>query len=454
MLDRNAYLRGGLRAGTGLAILATSALVVVTLTNVTPEVIQPDVPAVTVTTAGTTNSTVVCQGSFGVLGLNPTSPNDVTPIGGASSTLSIDEHTTRVLEQALPGETEPAAHSVPAPDTLRGAQSQRVAIDTVKGMAASACAEATNDQWLVGGSTVRGTSSVITLSNPGSVPATVTLSVYDEQGEVTDIGTTGVLIPAHTQRTVPLNGFGAGRASTVVRVQTTGSPVMATLGVHQITDITPIGADALNAQPGPATRLAFPGVKTYENHTHGEGEGSHSVVTIRLLSPEADTSARILGVTADGDARELAHADLTEGIVVDTSLTQLPEEVTAILVESEDPVLAGVQSITHDSADYDFTWMTPSEIFDGGQTVHTPVLSGASLTVMNLGDSAAEFTLGSDTREVPAGGARAVSDTGVVTVTSDGPFALGVTLFDRQSLSSYPVLGTGQQIEGFTVYTR
>ena len=98
--------------------------------------------------------------------------------------------------------------------------------------------------------------------------------------------------------------------------------------------------------------------------------------------------------------------------------------------------------------------MTPSEIFDGGETVRAPVLGDASLTVMNLGDSAAEFTLGDDTREVPARGARAVSGTGIVTVTSDEPFALGVTLFDTQSLSSYPVLGTGQQIEGFTVYTR
>ena len=453
MRNPNVYLRVGLRAGTGLAILALSALTIVTLTHATPPVQEVDVPRVTVTTAGTSHSTVVCQGSFGVLGLNPSSPNDVTPVGSVSAALSHDA-ATQALAQAMPGETEPSAHSVPAPETLRGAQSQRVATDTVKGMTASACAEPTNDQWLVGGSTVRGISSVITLSNPGNVPATVTLSVFDEQGPVTDIGTSGVLIPAKTQKTVPLNGFGAGRESTVVRVQTTGSPVMATLGVHHITEITPIGADTLNAQPGPAERLVFPGVTAYENHTHGEGEGTHPVVTVRMLAPEEATEARVVGVTAEGDRIDLGTASLTPGLVVDHELNELPEAVTAIVVEGDDPLLAGVKTITHDSADYDFTWMTPSAVIDGGETVRTVVLNGGSLTIINLGDSQADVTIAETPREIAAGGTTSVSETGVVPVSSDAPFALGVTLFDTQSITSYPVLGTGQQVEGFTVYPR
>lgn len=453
-MSRKQVVRGGMRALTGAVIVAGSMLAVTAMGSAEIPEVRAEVPSFTMSTDSTSQNTIVCQGSFGVLGLNPASPKAVTPVGEATMSVSSESTDQVQLAQELPGATPPVAHTLPSSLAVRGAQSQRVELDTVRGTTASACGEPTNDQWLVGGSTVRGTSSVITLANPGRVPATVTLTVYDENGEVQDIGTTGVLIPATTQKAVPLNGFGAGRASTAVRVQTTGSPVFATLGVHQITDITPIGADTVNAQLGPDTQLVFPGVKAYENHTHDDTDGGHPVATVRTLAPTEATHVDIIGLTGSGERVALAEADLEAGKVLDTELMQLPDAVKAILIESEAPVVAGIMSITHDSADYDFTWMAPSAILDAGSSVQVVKLAGASVTVANLGETAASVTHGDDTTTIPAGGAKTVTADTVTEISADASFAVGATLFDERSLTTYPVLGSGKQIEGFTVFTR
>lgn len=453
-MRRKQVVRGGAQALTGAVVVAGSILAVTALGSAELPEVRAEVPSFDMSTDSTSQNTVVCQGSFGVLGLNPASPRAVTPVGEASVSISSENADQVELAQELPGATPPVAHTLPSTEAARGAQSQRVELDTVKGMTASACGEPTNDQWLVGGSTVRGTSSVITLANPGRVPATVTLTVYDENGEVQDTGTTGVLIPAATQKAVPLNGFGAGRVSTAVRVQTTGSPVFATLGVHQITDITPIGADTVNAQLGPESQLVFPGVKAYENHTHDDTDGGHPVATVRTLAPTEATRVNIVGLTESGDRVMLAEGDLEAGKVLDTDLMQLPDTVKAILVESEAPIVAGIMTITHDSADYDFTWMVPSATFDAGASVQVVKLAGATVTVANLGDSEASVTLGDQATTIPAGAAKTVDVDAVTEISADATFAVGATIFDERSLTTYPVLGSGKQIEGFSVYTR
>lgn len=455
MSKRRTLVRGGAQAITGLAVTAGAALLVTVLSGVDLPTVKRDIVSHTVSTEATSQSTIVCQGSFGALGLNASSPNDVTPIGEAAVTVSNGEAAKTELVQALPGGTAPTAYTAPGGATMRGAQTQRVDTETVRGMTASSCGEATNEQWLVGGSTARGTSSVIVLSNPGQVPATVTLGVYTETGPVEGVGTTGVLLQPGTTKTVALSGFGAGHPATAVRVQASGSPVFATMNVHQITDITPIGADSLNAQHAPANTLAFAGVKTFENHAHGEDAADgHAPATVRLLSPETDSSAVVYALTADGKRAELATTDLEAGVVLDLDLAKLPAEATAIVVEGEDPLLGGVKALVHNNNDHDFTWMTPSAIFDDGETVQATAVKGATLTLANLDDDEAEFTVGDKTVKLAAGTAKQIASDATVTVQGSAPFALGATLFDERSLSTYPVLGSATLIEEFTVYTR
>ncbi|MGO3834390.1 MAG: DUF5719 family protein [Microbacteriaceae bacterium] len=455
MSNRSKLVRGSAQVGTGIAVTAVGALLIMLAGQANLPTVKHEVPSQTVNTATTTNTSIVCQGSFGVLGLNASSPNDVTPIGEAETKVSGSETTKSDLALQLSGATPPSSHTVPGSEDFRAAQQQRIDTETVRGLAASSCGEATNEQWIVGGSTARGISSVITLSNPGAVAATVTIGVFNEEGPVEGVGTTGVLVPPATTKTVPLSGFGAGYDSTAIRVQASGSPVFATLGVHQITDITPIGADTVNAQLTPSTELVFSGVRTYENHTHGEeGEDGHDAALARLLSPEVATKAKVFSLTADKERALIGEVDLEAGVVTDLGLSKLPKEATGVIVESDEPIVGGVMALLHNNNEHDFAWMTPSSVFPSGETVKALTLPGGTLTLTNVSDKKAEFTVGESTVTLEPYTAKQIAKAGEATVQGEAPFALGVTLFDEHTLSTYPVLASASLIEEFTVYTR
>lgn len=455
---KNNLVKGGARGLTGIAIAVGGVMLATMLLNTeVPETTRP-VPSITVNTVGTSNQTVVCQGSFGVLGLNVSSPNDVTPIESTDMTLSGDA-TSRALEQDIPGATPPAAHTVPGGETIRAAQTQVVRAETAQGRVASACSEPTNEQWLVGGSTKRGVSSIITVSNPGAVPATIALTVYDEGGVVEGVGTTGVLVPAGAQKTVPLNGFGPGREATAVLVQSSGSPVVATLGVHEIADILPIGADTVNAQLAASTTLVFPGVKNFSDHSHSDDEHHEDEfpVVARILATDASTTVRVLGLNPSGDTVELGEVEVTEGVVTDTPLAHVPDSVTAILFESDEPVVGAVSTSVHKNDSHDFTWMTPATKFQpvsGVAESLTTTVKGGKLTLVNLGGAEAEFTVGDKQVTLKPLAAREVSGGASTLISGPQPFAAGVLLFDEQSIATYPILGSVTGLEEFTVYPR
>lgn len=455
-MKRNRALAGGARVVTGLAVLAAGALAVTVLSSVSIPNAEASVPSATASTAQLTQHTTVCPGAFGALGLDVTSASDVTPLGAPVTQSYPTGLDATELTPLREGGAPPRAYTLMGGDEAWGAQAVELNTATIRGLAAASCGEASSDQWLVGGGSERGTSSVIMLANPGRVPATVNLTVVDEEGTVEGVGTTGVLVPAGGQKAVSLNGFGAGRMSTAVRVQSSGSPVFATLGVHQITDITPIGADMVNAQVGGATELVFAGVTTVEEHTHTEAEGSsgHDVLTVRLLAPESATTATITGVTAGGETLELATVELEAGVVNDTGFTSFPDTVTALRVTSEVPLVGGVRSLLHNNSAVDFMWMSPSTLFAAGDEVAAVKLAGATVTLVNLGDAEAEFSVGEKTVKLGAAAAQKISLGDAALVTGDAPFALGATIVTEHTMSSYPVLGSSALLDEFTVYTR
>ena len=78
---------------------------------------------------------------------------------------------------------------------LAGSQSQKVDAGDLKGFAAVQCATSNSDGWLVGGSTVTGRTTLLSLSNPSNVTSTVDLQVFSESGLVAAAGTDGIVVP-------------------------------------------------------------------------------------------------------------------------------------------------------------------------------------------------------------------------------------------------------------------
>src|SRR5690606_38739498 len=143
-------------------------------------------------------------GSFAVLGADPARPGVAVPTGVASLTFAGAASSQTELTREEAGGSSPAVLTVPATESFAAAQTQAVVTETLRGLTAAACTEPTNEQWLIGGATMLGVSTTLSLGNPFDVPATVQLTVYDENGPVDSAQTSGVLVPPGSERTISL----------------------------------------------------------------------------------------------------------------------------------------------------------------------------------------------------------------------------------------------------------
>lgn len=481
MSKRSGWIRGGSRVATGLALTAGAALLIVNLGLSEIDEVTREVPEVTVDTTQLLDRTIVCQGPFSVLGADVTQPEVAMPTGSATVLTSVEPEQSSDLEVNIEGKEPPRAMTSVDDPAITATQTQQVRTETVRGQATNACLEASNDQWVVGASTVSGVSATLVLSNPGSVAATVKVTMHDETGVIDALGASGVLVPAGSQRVVSLNGYGSGRESIAVRVESVGAPVVALLGASEIRDISPVGVDHVSAQAAPELELVFAGTVNYVDHTHSEDdshneEGDEFPAVLRLLAPDDDTAegatsatdgiAVVTGLTKTGESVQLAEVKLETGVVIDTPIVKLPENVHAVHVEATVPVVGGFYTSTHADSDHDFTWMSPAPAFAAQQEAAVVVVLNGTLTLVNLGDREAEFEVseassGEDDKEpepstvtLKPGAAQEVKAPDNARITGPQPFAAGVTVFNKKALSSYPVVPQTERFESVRVLVR
>lgn len=201
------FVRGGARALTGLIITGAAAAGVLLLGTVQLPSVERAPHAVTVSTTQTGERSIVCAGAFAELGADPSRPDVAVPVGEATVVVSGDG------ELGTLGGGEGAAASGArvltgaAQASLAAAQSQKLASASLRGATASACVEPVNEQWLVGGASTLGLSTTLSLGNASEVPATVQITVFDENGEIDAVQTSGVIVAPNSEQIVSLNGY-------------------------------------------------------------------------------------------------------------------------------------------------------------------------------------------------------------------------------------------------------
>lgn len=491
-MTKNKRLDRVLRIATGAVLSAAGAILLINLSvlNAGGAAITPltgDVPHTTVNAETATSNSIVCPGSFAVLGLDPSSPDKVTPTGKpefysseqlfsdttiSSTPLAQPERIATEFEQSMVTLTTSGENQVAA------AATQKIGIETVSGQTALTCSEAFNDQWIVAGSTTMGHTGMISLSNPGLVPATVNLTVHDETGKTDARASSGILIAPKSQRIVSLAGFGAGKESTVVRIESSGSPVVASMSLTEIRDLTPTGAEQVNSQAEPAQTLIFAGIVNFTEHVHSTEEAEQAdeyPATLRLLattesiaddwdieSIDNSATAVIVGLTDKGEEIELAAVNLTPGVVKDTQIKLLPETVNAIIVRSQIPVVGGVKTAVHSNNDHDFTWYSPSSIYASGDAMPIAAASEAVPVIVNLSEQKVMVTVTSGPAakqktqelEIAAQATKKLAKGVTVSVVSEGEISGGLVMFDEKTLSSYPVLKPRESLDQLTVFPR
>ena len=304
--------------------------------------------------------------------------------------------------------------SVVAP-LVTGSQSQIAGGESLGGLAVAGCAEAAGDSWLVGGSTDIGRTSLVLLSNPTTVLATVDLTVFGETGQVDAPGSTGILVQPGTQRVVSLAGLAPNLRSPVVHVEAMGGQVTATLQQSIVRGLEPGGADLIGASNGPAETQTIAGV-IVSNEAGGDvpdevGGLSDDATTVRVLVPGTVPAAVQIGVTGvTGQAAGASvEVDIQPGVPTEVPLTGLVPGTYSLKLNADEPIVAAARSSAAGSAGRDFAWFASSDALDDEFLVAVAAGPSPQLNLVNSGSAEASYTASPDkgasrTVTVPAGG--------------------------------------------------
>ena len=237
-----------------------------------------------------------------------------------------------------------------AQDILAGSQSQSVDIGDYRGFAAAVCQTAAAESWLVGGSTLTGRTTLIMLSNPSSVQATVDLEIFAEKGQVTADGTKGIVLQPGGQRVFSLAGFAPNVASPVVHVVSTGGEVVANLEQSIIRTLDPGGVDLVGSSARANTLNVIPGVVLGDHGVIesmlGQGGYEDAVPILRILVPGSVAANAQLTIAKDGDTNAPSTVDLKvdPGIATDFPLQDFPDGTYTVSVKTDLPAVVGARS--------------------------------------------------------------------------------------------------------------
>lgn len=460
-------LRGSARAATGVVIigLAVGAAAVLGTGIVPIPSIERDAVAVTADTSQNATFSLVCAGAFGELGADPSQPTVSIPGGTSSVVITGAPLVEDALDREQPDGSVPIVIDGSASDTLAAAEMQQVKNTTLQGFAASSCAEPVHEQWLVGGASTLGTSTTLVLGNPFEVPAIVQVALYDENGRVDSSQTTGVLVPAGSQRIVSLNGYAPARESLAAHIESTGAAVTAALSVSQTIDIRSFAVDTATRQLAPQTSLVVPGVTNVSSDEHASDgvapDADDYPVVVRVLSPRDEGTASVRALTADGTSHDLGTIDFEAGIVKDFEVAAWPDDAQAVTIDANVPIVGGVFGSAHVPPAHDYAWFAPAPTLPARVELGASVVLGGDLVIVNSGESTATVTIRAEgdaaeeqTVKVPAGAAVPVLAKGQLWLTSTEPISAGVRVVSGGNIAGYPVLAPIERSTVLSVFPR
>lgn len=275
-------------------------------------------------------------------------PRSTEPSSGSAITLS---RTLSCVQDA--GKSSSRIGTVPAGSTGYSESSGRVVFEpgaaasgyatqwaTGKGwLAARSCPEPADDWWFVGAGAGISHRSVLTLDNPRSNDANVTIAVYGPHGQVEAPGLSGLLVPAGQSLRLDLEAVAPSLGDLTVHISAIRGLVAASMWEQWAASpvLKPVPSWVPPAM-APASQLELIGLPNKLNHG-----------TLLVTNPATtSTVVRLRVVTGAATFAPASHQVLT--IPPQTSYTVgiddlLKVGVGAIQLSSSSPVTAGLRSV-------------------------------------------------------------------------------------------------------------
>ncbi|WIB76332.1 DUF5719 family protein [Curtobacterium sp. MCPF17_002] len=439
--------------GTATAIAVVVAAGAVTAAHAIGTESDPGRPAGKTVVPVPADAERVCAGS--ALRLSDDAGNDATKastVGSATVATATTGSTVErsALGSSTTGGSDPRLLTAPAGETtpqVAGSSYQSVSSGDLVGVGAASCDDPSQSTWLVGGSTETGRTSLVTLSNPTDVNATVDLSIFDDSGTVSAPGTTGIVVAPNTQKVVPLSGFVSDQGSTVVHVVSSGGQIVAHMQESIVRTLTPGGFDIVSGGAAPARTQIIPGVVLEGAQAAQRGDDTADAAPIvRLFVPGSKAARVTLGITTSDGGGSTVNATAEPGVVTDVALDDFPDGRYSFTVTSTEPLVAGARTTTPTEDDRtDLGWFASAEPL-GASTI-TALAPGDNqrLTMVNptRADAAVTIRTGDEEQrvDVVAGGTSTVIVplSKQLTLTGTKGLVAGVTYMGSSGIAGFPV---------------
>ncbi len=424
-------------------------------------------PSATVTPAPVAQQRL-CPGP--ILHLGGTSGQDTSTLSSSGQADVSYSSSSGTVVRGTVASTDNISHTLPVVLTLpaengdarlAGSQSQLSTAGDLVGFAAAACLEPGSETWLVGGATTTGRTTLITLSNISKVSATVDLGIYSEKGRIIAPGSTGIVVPASSQRVLPLAGFAPGMQSLVIHVLSHGGQVVANLQQSIVRTLDPGGVDIVAPTSAPSSTTVIPGIvlsNTAARLARASAPGYQDLQTVlRLFVPEpvsppssdGSTQAKTtVSIAPEGSPAAGTSFSLTAaaGRVMDVPIDIPTDGNYTVTVTADRPLVAGVRvSTVGSSGATDFAWLAAASPLTGPSQLSVAVGPSPELHLVNSATAPVTVQLtsaaGSSAVPIPAGSST------VVPVTPGSYRLAGFS--SLRAAVSYSGDGT---ISGFTLY--
>jgi hypothetical protein len=242
----------------------------------------------------------------------------------------------------------PAAENETQP-LVAGIQLEQTVTEELAGLAAAACTDASSDSWLVGGATDVGRTTLILLSNPTEVTATVSLEIFGDNGAVSAPGADGILVQPGQQRVLSLAAYAPDLISPVVHVTSSGGLVQAALQHSIMRALVPGGVEIITPSAAPNTTQIMTGVALTGLAAQDSGETglitNDLEPTIRIVVPGAEAADVVLTVIGEGVEPVEIRTTIEARHTLQLPFTGITDGVYTVVVTGTKPLVAGVRSV-------------------------------------------------------------------------------------------------------------
>jgi hypothetical protein len=355
--------------------------------------------------------------------------------------------------------TPPGATDGGAATLISGAQVQLADVGEYVGLTASSCASATGDSWLPAGSTTVGRTTLLTLSNPTEVAATVDLELFDATGSVSAPGTNGIVVPPNGQRVLSLAGFVPNVASPVVHVTSNGGQVVADLQQVVVRGLDAGGVDIVGASAAPSIVTAIPGVvisrlADVQGLLAGGQNFQDLLPVVRVFAPgEGTVTGTITVIPEDGASTgTVLSFDFEAGRSIDVPLEELSEGAYTVVVSANMPTVASARVASAVGPTNDFAWLPSAPPLSERALVTVADGPSPVLHLHNPGTVTVTVAVGEQQVTVgPAASTAVPIAAGTYELTGFGALAASVTFGSNGTVAGYPVLPPGSVSTPVTV---